>query len=296
MHVLFCTDGSRAARDAVRFGGAIARACDASATLLGVVEHPSDRAAIEEAVDESRRVLESLAVPAETVVRDGRPVDVIPEEAKRLSPLDLVVIGAKVRSPGSGLPISPLASRVVRSVRPPVLVVPADPGGLRRMLVCTSGTDAFVEALALPARIATRTGAEPTLLHVLPEPPGMYDHLTRSERGRKWILAEDSRLTDTLRRQLERLEAEVGATGVSIRHGLVTEEILEELEQGDYDLVVTGSVPGDTSWPTYVMGNVTRELLDRADHPVLVLRTPGIPADFGAIVRRVVKQIFSDHL
>lgn len=294
MSVLFCTDGGRAARAAVDFGGRIARACDATATVLGVVERPPGREAIEAATREAREALGRLGVPAEVVVSDGQPLDEIAREAGRI-PADLVVLGSERRGASSGFPVSPLAYRVLKSSAPPVLVVPTDPGPLRRVLICSSGASAFEKALALPARIAARTGAEPTLLHVLPRAPGMYGDLGPPEEGRDWLRSESSKLTGTLDRQLELLEREVGSTSVAVRHGLVTEEILDEVDRGDYDLVVTGSVPADTSWPTYVMGNVTRELVDRADVPVLVVRTPGVSAGLGALVRRLVGQLFPDR-
>jgi hypothetical protein len=52
----------------------------------------------------------------------------------------------------------------------------------------------------------------------------------------------------------------------------VLSEILREIHSGKYDLVVTGSAPS-RSLRTYVLGDISREIVNHSDCPVLVVRT-----------------------
>ena len=61
---------------------------------------------------------------------------------------------------------------------------------------------------------------------------------------------------------------------MQVRHGLIVEEILRELKEGDHDLVVLGAFPTPPSWRRYLLDDVTREIVHRADRPVLVVRGP----------------------
>ena len=49
-------------------------------------------------------------------------------------------------------------------------------------------------------------------------------------------------------------------------------EVFKEIRRGDYDLVVTGSSPEGGNLRSYIMGNITREIVNRAECPVLVVR------------------------
>jgi len=65
---------------------------------------------------------------------------------------------------------------------------------------------------------------------------------------------------------------------VRLRHGLVISEVFKEIRRGDYDLVVTGSSPEGGNLRSYIMGNITREIVNRAECPVLVVRGGEEPA------------------
>ena len=86
------------------------------------------------------------------------------------------------------------------------------------------------------------------------------------------LLRSETELGINLRMGKESLEAGGVAAEVKLRHGSVIEEILREVHEGNYDLVVTGTALS-RSLRTYALGDVGRELVNRAHRPVLVVRT-----------------------
>src|SRR5262249_16388567 len=95
--------------------------------------------------------------------------------------------------------------------------------------------------------------------------PRMYETTER-------LLASNSELGVNLRREKETLESLGVVTEVKLRRGAVLEEILSEVKEGAYDLVVTGSALS-RGLRTYVLGDVSRESGNRATCPVLVVRS-----------------------
>jgi nucleotide-binding universal stress UspA family protein len=78
-----------------------------------------------------------------------------------------------------------------------------------------------------------------------------------------------------LRQQQETLKQLGVACTVRLRHGLVVPELLMELRQTEYDLVVAGSSPAGDPLRAYMLGNVSREIVNHAEWPVLIVRTGG---------------------
>lgn len=292
MKILFCNDGSSQAENAVRFGAPIAAAFQAEPTILGIVEKPEEADPLLQSLQKARDILSDHQLEAELITKAGSPV---PEIVKRTreSNYDLVVIGAVRKTTRDSfwmsvdtMWMSASAYKIIESIEPPVLVVIGEPPALRRILVCTSGTAYAEGAVTFTGDIAGRINAVVDLLHVMPEPPAMYAGLIRMEEDAERVLASNSRLGRTLRRQKELLE-QAGVFGeFRLRHGSVVQEVLKELQRFGYDLVVLGSASAKDMLRQYVMGDITREIVNRAELPVLVLRTGP----------KQLKRLFSDLL
>jgi nucleotide-binding universal stress UspA family protein len=58
-----------------------------------------------------------------------------------------------------------------------------------------------------------------------------------------------------------------------IRHGLVVEEVLKELTEGGYELLVVGShyQPGQDRWLGTLLDDITDQLLNRSTCSVLII-------------------------
>ena len=271
MKILFCSDGSSQAEFAVRFGALIAAACQAETSILGIVEKVGHEDAVLQALRRAQGILKEYHLNAELITKAGRPV---PEIIKRTQETryDLVVIGATRKGARGPLCMSARAYKIIESVEPPVLVVIGERTALRRILLCTGGTEQADATVNFAGEIARRANASITLLHVLAEPPAMYVNLIKSEEGVDQLLQSDSKLGRSLRHQKELLEKTGVPCEVRLPYGLVLDELLEELQRTEYDLIVSGSSPAHDRLRTYIMGNITREIVNRAELPVLVVR------------------------
>ena len=75
---------------------------------------------------------------------------------------------------------------------------------------------------------------------------------------------------------------------IRLSHGHIINKIIKEVRGEDYDLVVAGSSRHSGKLQSYFIGNITRQILNRADRPVLVVRT-----DEGLEIGRRLKQVVS---
>jgi nucleotide-binding universal stress UspA family protein len=272
MKMLFCSDGSAAAENAVRFGALIAAGCHAETTILGISEQAGTEDALVQSLRRSQELLKQHNLNAELITKAGRPVTEIVKRTRE-TPYDLVVIGAERRPGRTPALRSVKAYQIIEAVAPPVLVVLGERPALRRILLCSSGGAQAGKAVELTGTIAGGAQAEVTLFRVLAAPPALYADLLQQEEDVDRLLLSDSALGRGLRQQQATL-AQLGvACTVRLRHGLVVPELLMELRQAEYDLVVAGSSPAGDPLRAYMLGNVTREIVNHAQWPVLVVRT-----------------------
>jgi nucleotide-binding universal stress UspA family protein len=167
--------------------------------------------------------------------------------------------------------------QVIKAIAPPVLVAIGECKTLKNFLLCTGGRLEIEAGLELTAKLAAAVGAKVTLLHVMAEPPAVYADLVRLEEDLDWLLQSKSELGINLRRQKETLEHLGAHTEVRIRHGLVVGQVFAEVAIGDYDLIATGSSQSRGVFQHYIMGDLTRRILNRANCPVLVARAGPLP-------------------
>lgn len=284
MKLLVCSDGTAAAGEAVAFGALLAEATSAETTLLGIASGPGEKEALRRALKRDEEEVRARGLEAETIVRSGEPIEEIRAEAS--AGYDLVVVGAGGRDRTGPFPFSTRTYRIAKAVEPPVVVVPeaARRARLDRILACAGGNPEFADTLPVVAEIARAAGADVTLVHVLPRPPAMFGELARAEDP-EWIRRSSSRRARSLASAADLLEEGGVPLEVRLPRGLVVQEILQELREGTYDLVAAGSVPSDDRIRGWLLGDVTRELINRANRPVLVLRTAAAPR---GIVERLV--------
>lgn len=276
MRILICSDGMPASAPATRLGGIISKACHAETVLLGIVEQTPDENPLRQALEREAQQLRHDSVEPKIVVRGGEPIREILNETTSAN-YDLVVIGAQ-RKGNSGLHWrSEKTYELIKAIAPPVLVAIGDCETFKRFLVCTGGRPFIDEALKLTGRLAAGVGASVTLLHVMAEPPAMYADLVRLEEDLDRLLESRSELGINLRNQKKTLENLGAKAEVRIRHGIVLDQVFAEVRDGNYDLVVTGSTRARGMFRHYIMGDLTRKILNRANCPVLVARAGEFP-------------------
>jgi nucleotide-binding universal stress UspA family protein len=271
MKILICSDGTSPADSAIRIGGLLAGPTRAETTLLGIAENPQDERPLRDALEAQAQSLRTHDVTPEIVMRAGEPIRQILKQTSKTI-YDLVVIGAQQKGTTGLYWRSEKTYEVIKSIRPPVLVAIGERTALKKFLVCTGGKKNIEKAVQLTGNLAAAVGASVTLLHVMAEPPAIYADLVRMEEDVDRLLESKSELGTNLRRQKRELERLGVSAAVRLRHGIVIDQVFEEANEGDYDLIVTGSSPARGLLRHYIMGDLTRSILNHANCPVLVAR------------------------
>lgn len=290
MKFLVCTDGSERSQKVLTLAAAIAAATGAETMIFGITEEESGEGKLLETLTRAQGAFQQQGIKTELVIKHGDPVDEIVERTRETR-FDLVVIGAERKRSEGGILLSAKAYSLISAISAPVLVIPETRFQLKRFLICSGGGTYIDNAVQFAGQLARDLAATVTLLNVVPEPPAMHAKLIRMEEDVNALLNSNS----TLGRNLQTAKAIVGRFGltadVRIRHGIVIHEILKEIEEGDYDVIVCGSWPLRDPWRHYVIGNVTREILSRADRPVLVIRSDKKPASFIDRARKLIAHL-----
>jgi len=260
-----------AADNATRLGGTLARALNAETTLLGIAEKASDETNLRAALDKQAEGLRAEGVTPQIAIGAGEPVRQIVDQTERTK-FDLVIIGSRKTGATGPHWRSEKMYEVIKLISPPVLVAMGEWAELKRFLVCTGGKEFIEQAIQLTGKLAAGVGASVTLLHVMAEPPAIYADLVQLEEDVNRLLESNSELGVNLRTQKEDLQ-KLGATAeVRVRHGIVMDQVFAEARERSYDLIVTGSSRARGMLRHYIMGDLTRSILNHANCPVLVAR------------------------
>lgn len=223
------------------------------------------------AVEEAARWLaaETARIPRATARRAGAGGMEAPEEAiARASDqtgAELVLTAPAGRRGLTRFIHGSMVVKVAGTVAASVLVVRRGAVPPRRMVVAVSGSARGLVHVRLAAGLARRWGAHLTILMVLSQ-------VRLTEPGEE----DDGGPLAAHLRSAEDLMRGIGAEGaVRVRHGLVVEEILEEMEEGCHDLIVLGTHRSGVNDPMYE--DLTSELLGRLRTSVLVVGTAETP-------------------
>jgi nucleotide-binding universal stress UspA family protein len=289
MKILICSDGMPASENAIELAALLAGPLKAEITLLGIAEKSSDERPLREALEKQAQSLGTQNAQADIVVRAGEPVRQILDHTSNAS-YNLVVIGARWTGATGHYWRSERTYEVIKAIQPPVLVATGERKQLKRFLVCTGGKEFIEQAVQFTGEIAAALGASVTLLHVMAEPPAIYVNLVQLEENVDQLLESKSELGTNLLRQKRELERLGVPAEVRLRHGIVIDQVFEEVRAGDYDLIVTGTSQARGLLRHYIMGDLTRSILNRANCPVLVARAG--PPKVGRTFWRALKRLF----
>src|SRR6266511_1694375 len=271
MKILICSDGMPASENAIELTALLARPLKAEITLFGVVEKSSDEGPLREALEKQAQSLRTQNAQPEIIVHAGEPIRQILDQTSKNS-YDLVIIGARWTGATGYYWRSEKTYEVIKAIQPPVLVAIGECKHLKRFLVCTGGKEFIEQAVQFTGEIAASLGASVTLLHVMAAPPAIYVNLVQLEENVDQLLESKSELAINLLRQKRELERLAVPAEVRLRHGIVIDQVFEEVRAGDYDLIVTGTSQARGLIGHYIMGDLTRSILNRANCSVLVAR------------------------
>jgi nucleotide-binding universal stress UspA family protein len=271
MKILMCTDGSPHAAKALRFGALIARKAKGPTTLLGVIERPDEERRVDRMLERTSTALCEDVPDIDIRIRRGHAAEEILKETEETD-YDLVVVGSRGRRGITRFLLGSTAARLARYCQAPVLIVKDRRREIKEILVCTAGAKRSEKNTQIACGIAALVGASVTILHVMSQLPltstAKMDDLECSSDA---FLERDAREAVHLREGLEALRCEHVEGTAKIRHGLVVDEILAEVQEGDYDLVVVGAHEAH-GLQRLMLSDITEHIVLGIDRPVLVAR------------------------
>ena len=271
MKILICSDGMPASENAIELAALLAVPLQAEIALLGITEKSSDERPLREALERQAKSLRTPNAEPNIVVRAGEPVREIFNQTSNTS-YDLVIVGARWTGATGQYWRSERTYEVIKTISPAVLVAMGEWAQLKRFLVCTGGKEFIERAVQFTGEIAAAVGASVTLLHVMAEPPAIYVNLVQLEENVDQLLESKSELGTNLLRERRELERLAVPAEVRLRHGIAIDQIFDEVHAGKYDLIVTGTSQARGLLGHYIMGDLTRSILNGANCPVLVAR------------------------
>jgi nucleotide-binding universal stress UspA family protein len=290
MKLLVCSDGSERAAMALASAAIIAEATKAETTILGISESKQEEGKLLEALREESKAFHQPELKLEILTKYGDPVAEIIRHMRETA-YDLLVIGAESKgAEGFFLPRAKAYS-ITEAVAPPVLVVPVLRQTMKRILICSGGGTYIANAVRFTSKLAKCLQADITLLTVTPQPPAMHGMIFRRQENVDALLKSNSTLARNLQNQKQIIEQTGIRATIRVRCGIVIDQIIEEVEQNDYDLVVAGSWPVRDAWRNYAIGNITRQILNQAGRPVLVLRSDIVVSSLKERLRNMLMRL-----
>ena len=275
MRILLCTDGSEDARQAAAFVGQLRLPPEAEVRLLAVVESGRHDERLDDSLAMLQNILEGHQVHPDRVTRVGKIAEEILEEASE-GHYDLVAIGAPARHGLLTQRLATTASRLAHDLRAPLLIARSVPASIQHMLLCTSGEGPAIQTLRHGGRLVSLIDASVSVVHVMSQvtlslQAPLEDLTMSSEEAIEKGTREGRHLMEAVKLLRE--------SGVSqnitprLRHGLVVDEILEELREGNYDLLVVGAhtIPARSRWMDVMLDDITNQFIARSPCSVLVI-------------------------
>lgn len=271
MRWLITTDGTSHAQRAAHFAASILRPGQDEIVLLGVTSR-RERKVVQQALDDIENNFPELVT--ERILQEGPMVKVI-ESVAFSKPFDLAVYASRGRRGLKKMILGSVAAKLALEMPCSVLVIRQIPKSLKKILIATTLSAAHHQPVREGIRLAALTGATVTLLHVMSQIP-----LADPEYAGQLELDADEAIAQHTRegQGFEQMEAYAQESGVEvdslIRYGLVEDEIIDEVSEGEYDLLVLGAHRAtlNQTWENLLIEDVASTVLIDTRCPVLIVR------------------------
>jgi len=273
--LLIITNGFKGTWFAIEYGAWLAEILQLNITLLGVNEVPNpaaidDHHPLEDIFERAVGLFKEKQLAYSLEIQNGAAEQIIPEKANRGNYITVVSpLGrTQIRRLIVGRSIRPLMERI----QEPILYVPEIRLPLKKILLSVGGLGYEAAAENLALQVAAVNRADVTILHVVP-PTDLDYPSTRGLRGHMKDLAETDTLPGRSLRHALEIAQNAGLNARAIaRQGIIVEEILAELKEGNYDMVCMGSSYSGHTLRQYYAPPVTAEVAESARCPVLTAR------------------------
>lgn len=273
--VLIVTNGTKESFPAIEQGAWLAETLGSTVTLLGVTEKLNPAAIdaahpLEEVFEYAVGVFKAQGVDYKLEVRNGGAEKIVPQEAKQNE--SMVVLGPLGRPQIQRWVAGRSIRYFIEDIEKPLLYVQEVRLPVKRILISVGGLGYEVNAEHIAIQIAVKCQADVTLLHVVP--PIDLDYPTAQAMSKNWqhLLETDTPVGRNMRTALENAQTAGLTAEVKVKHGNVIEEILAEVNDGNYDLLCMGSSYSVNSLRQMYSANVTAEIMERAHCPVMTAR------------------------
>lgn len=273
--ILIVTNGTKESFPAIEQGAWLATALDAKITLLGITEK-LDPAAIdathplEVVFERAVSLFNAQGAAYRLEVRNGSAEKIVPQEAKQND--SIVVMSPLGRPQFQRFMAGRSIRHFIEEIEQPLLYVPETRLPVKRILISVGGLGYDVNAEHIAMQVAMKSGAEITLLHIVP--PIDLNYPTAQMVSQNWEhLAEtNTPVGRSLRQSLENAKSAGLTASIKVRHGNVIEEIFAETKESKSDLLCMGSSYSVHSLRQMYSANVTAEIMERAHCPVMTAR------------------------
>jgi len=273
MKILIASNPSPHADIAVQYGLKLAKENQADLTFVHVIRRPDERESGNRYLEQVNATAKKMGVDGKRLLRVGHASEQIIHLAYE-EDVDLIVLGEGSQESILRRQIAPTNEKVVANAPCPVLIVKGAARKAESLLILHSGQ----EGLGTIQRFLENTGklihkkSSVTLLHVMSQIGASYRVQDWELRAEAEELIKAKTLEGSwLKEGMEALEHSRKVQVIpKIRHGLVIDEILHEVEQGDYDLVVLGS-HRKGGWTEFLVDNIAKQVISQVNRPVLVV-------------------------
>ncbi len=276
MRVLICTDGSPAAEAAASYVSRLNFPPDTQLNLIGVSETDGDQAHLTESFERIEHILNQVYSSIQRKIDYGNAAEKI-LKATEGNNYDLVVLGERGHQFGFvGRKFGSTVKKLARTLTIPILIARNVPLRLSKILLCTAGETSSLETMRAAGRLISSLQAEVILLHVMSQVAMSIDSLSDDlldtaqsaiQRGTR----EGKHLTQAI--QVLSQTGVIAPVTPYLRHGLVIDEVVAELEVGKYDLLMIGKHyhHGKRYWEEFLLEDVSGQLLQCAPCSVLIV-------------------------
>lgn len=277
MKIMLCTDGSQTVLKAAKLLVTMQLVEQAQFTLLGVHEEKTSSDSITTSFDQIEETLGGRQPGWQRIVKQGSFVKIIETQA-RADSYDLVALGENKRHHrGLWLLKSPSpGERLANRLEMPLLVARDVPGEMRKVLFCSSAKDPSELTLRLGSKLIAPTGANVGVLHVMSQlalvyTPAEADLRDTAETAIQRQSPEGMHLLHAI--EVLHMNGVKSAIIPRMRHGLVLDEIVAEIRQGGYDLLVIGAHhrPGYDPMLEKLAEDVATDLISAVPCSVMVI-------------------------
>ena len=274
--LLVVTNGFEGNWPAVEYSAWLAEVLDIPVKLVGVIEprhipniddetHP-----LETIFSRAVVLFGSKGVDYQLEIHEGQAEGIIPVQVRERESLTV---------------LSPLGRSLLRriferrsfhhfmaAIPSPILYVPKACTPPERILICLGGLGYGLTVEHLGLEIAEKLKAAITLLHVVPPIDKAYPESQHVLENWEHLVDTDTLVGSNLRAGLEMGQTAQLNIELKTRQGNIIEEILNELKEGGYGMVCMGSQYSASGIRRYYTANVTAEVAEAAECPVLTAR------------------------